>query len=260
MMKNTIITMLLLGAVVLLGGCPEEPIKPDPCAGVVATSADFTIKEMLDGLKIEADTILPYNTVEFSAKYPADEYEWKVGLDDRTWTTKTFTLDFHGFSGSVNVRLIAKRKTINKECTPDDDGIDTVTKTLVVIVKPAIVGSFRGANIENPLDTFTVGIRSTEYRGQSWYEIINMNKGCYDTTTGSLLDVQIAHKAIIFVGNQSGMGGVREVVCWDPSGIAQLYPDYNHILIEYNVIDQDQDTPRKDPRKRKYFNFKGVRQ
>jgi hypothetical protein len=258
-MKNKFIQILLLLGAVVFVGCPDDVVV-DPCAGVMSTSADFTIKELVETYKIDADTVMPYNTVEFSAKYPADEYEWKVGFDGRTWTTKTFTLDFHGFSGSVNVRLISKRKSINKECTPDDDGIDTVMKTLVVVVKPAILGSFRGVNIENPSDTFTVDIRSTEYRGQSWYEIINMNKGCYDTTMGSMLYTSIAHKAIAFKGIQSGMGGVREVTCWDPSGIAQLYSDYNHILIEYNVIDQDQDIPRKDPRKRKYFKFQGVRQ
>ncbi|MFN8359814.1 MAG: hypothetical protein U0264_07855 [Candidatus Kapaibacterium sp.] len=256
MMKNTIITMLLLGAVVLLGGCPGESVKPDPCAGVVETSADFTINELSDTYKFETDTVLPYNTVEFSAKYPADEYEWKVGFDDRTWTTKTFTLDFHGFSGSVNVRLIAKRKTINKECTPDDDGIDTVTKTLVVIVKPAIVGSFRGVNIENPLDTFTISVRSTEYRGQSWFEIINMNKGCYDTTTASTMFIAITHKAIIFGNIYTDS---LRVTCWDPQGVAQLYPDRDHIQIVYNVVDQDQPMYLKDKKKRKYFTFKGVR-
>lgn len=260
-MKTTLLFSSLLLIVAIVVGCSDDVIKPDPCAGVVATSADFTMKEMYEDFAepIETDTSLSWNPVEFSAKYEADEYEWSVGDDDRTWRTKSFRLNFIGFEGNVNVRLIARRNTINKQCTPDDDGIDTVAKVLTITNEPSILGSYRGANIENPTDSFTVTVRRTNYRGQDWFEIINMNKGCYDTTSGSVMYVNIGHKALRFTGFQSGHsnGTNRETACWDPKGMAQLNPDSDHILITYSVIDQSQEP--KNRKIRRDFTFKGER-
>lgn len=248
------IVLFLVGVLLsaVAESCHEDNTQPNPCDGVVPTSADFTMKELiLDTLKPEADTIFTDNTVEFSAKYDADEYEWKLSGDDRTWTTKSFKLQFYKFIGNVDVRLIVKRKTVNKQCTPDDDGIDTVTRRLTVVRIPAIAGTYRGVNVENPQDTFTVMIRDNR---RDWYEIVNVNKGCYDTTSASQFYLTIGNKYIVFSCFSSSN---MRPTCWDPRGTAQLYPGNNHVVISYSVTDPT--NPKWDVLKRKFFTFKGVR-
>ena len=244
-------------------GGDDVPVKPpptDPCAGKLRTSADFTIKEILsDTVWFFTDTVFPNNSIEFEAIQNSDEYVWKVGDDARTWTTKKFRLNFIGFIGTLPIHLIVKNNSVDTLCNPGDDGIDTVTKYLTVVGREslAILGSYKGYNLDNPSDTFTVTVRTTDYRNRSWVEIMNINKGCFDTTNSSNLYVNVANKGLTF---SSVYTTPMRDICWDPRGVARLYPDRNHVVIHYDVVDQNQDIPLKDKKIRKYHTFKGVRQ
>ncbi|MFN9303631.1 MAG: hypothetical protein ACK6DA_12750 [Candidatus Kapaibacterium sp.] len=225
-------------------GGDDVPVKPpptDPCAGKLRTSADFTIKEILsDTVWFFTDTVFPNNSIEFEAIQNSDEYVWKVGDDERTWTTKKFRLNFIGFIGTLPIHLIVKNNSVDTLCNPGDDGIDTVTKYLTVVGREslAILGSYKGYNLDNPSDTFTVTVRTTDYRNRSWVEIININKGCFDTTNSSNLYVNVANKGLTFTGIHNGTGEERAKTCWSPSGTARLYPDNNHLVIHYKMLDQ----------------------
>ena len=205
------------------------------------------------------DTVFTQNSIEFEAVQDNREYTWKVGNDERTWNTKKFRLNFIGTRGTIPIRLIVKNNSVDTGCNPGDKGIDTVTKYLTVLGSNdlAIVGAYKGYNVDNPNDVFTVTIRSTEYRGRSWLEIMNINKGCFDTTNSSNLYVNVANKGLTF---SSVYTTPMRDICWDPRGVARLYPDRNHVVIHYDVVDQNQDIPLKDKKIRKYHTFKGVRQ
>ncbi len=260
-MKNKIILLMMLLGAIAFSGCPdEEPIKPDPCAGVVETSADFTMKEIIDTIRIETDTIYTGNTVEFSAKYDADEYEWKLGTDDRTWKTKKFTLNFLNFMGNVDVRLIAKRKAINKECTPNDDGIDTIMKRLSVVHNSLVFGNFRGVSTQNLKDTFTISIKefADNVSDNRWVLIYNLNKGCVDTSqdaTSSYIMRIIGYKAFYFISSFDGYK--TRPLCFNPVGLAKSEFGGNGITIDYSLIE---DTIQFSKKPRTYYTFKGVRQ
>lgn len=265
-MKRLFYTLACVVALMLHScGGDDVPVKPpptDPCAGKLRTSADFTMKEILsDTVWFYTDTVFPNNTIEFEAVQDNREYSWKVGNDERTWNTKKFRLNFIGTQGTIPIRLIVKNNAVDTECNPGDKGIDTVTKYVTVLgslSELSILGSYKGYNLDNPKDTFTVTIRSTEYRGRSWVEIMNINKGCFDTTS-------IAEKSVYALSSYGIVFGTvytnqMRDLCWDPRGTGRLYPDRNHIVIHYDVVDQNQDIPLKDKKIRKYHTFKGVRQ
>lgn len=246
MMKTAFYTLACVVALMLHScGGDDVPVKPpptDPCAGKLRTSADFTMKEILsDTVWFYTDTVVPNNTIEFEAVQDNREYSWKVGNDERTWNTKKFRLNFIGTQGTIPIRLIVKNNAVDTVCNPGDKGIDTVTKYVTVLGSASelsILGSYKGYNLDNPKDTFTVTIRSTEYRGSNWVEMMNINKGCFDTTIASDLYINVANKGLTFTGFHNGRGEERAKTCWSPSGTARLYPDNNHLVIHYTVLDQ----------------------
>ncbi len=202
-MKTLINLIILSGIFVLIFSCSDEPVKPDPCSGKHPVTAEFKMYEQLkyDTL-YTTDTSLQYNFVHFKAVGDYDKYEWQIGLDDSVFTHKEVKLRFNEAYGPINIRLIVKGKP-DTTCFPDDDGIDTVNKTLTVVswhpglstnhVGSALVGRYKGATIGNPLDTFIVEIKhDTAYDNgeiiSRHYYINNMPKGCkgigpYDHST-----------------------------------------------------------------------------
>jgi hypothetical protein len=168
----------------LFNGCCKE--KVNPCKNAQATSADFIIEEVLyanadhpeNNVIIETDLVYCYNVVRFRSKQDFDEYTWLIGsevIHDKTFTRKNFP-----FNSQIEVTLIGKRKP-NKECFPNDDGIDTVKKTFKTLPNDFDKNyghTYHGYNTDNPSDTFTIQIAEWSPSWNQWLLVYkNFPKG-----------------------------------------------------------------------------------
>jgi hypothetical protein len=88
------------------------------------------------------DEIIVYKT-----NYAYDSILWKVGLDPRIENSPTYSIEFQE-EGEVTTRAICYRK-INTNCFgPNDDGIDTLYKTITLhhYTEAPILGMYKGTN------------------------------------------------------------------------------------------------------------------
>jgi hypothetical protein len=182
-MKNTLQIILLLGLLQLaiyLQGCREKELCQDPrnsecenynpCIDFKKTSADFTIQEelvveynKLMKQNISCDTVLAGSDVFFTAKQNFDSYTWRiVGDPNFERTGKQFKIWFDR-PMNLRVQLIGKRKP-NLQCDPFDTGMDTFTRTLVVLYsdKSLLNGTFEGVEISEPDNLFSFTISATQ--------------------------------------------------------------------------------------------------
>jgi hypothetical protein len=161
-MKNKFIQILLLWGAVVFVGCPDDVVvDPDPCAGLTSPfKANFKIQELIgDSVLVLSDKIYAYANIQFVASMECDSVNWQIGIDPRTFRTRTVDLRFSNSIGdTIPIRLIAWRKL---KCDPTDDGIDTVEKKVYVVgpENTPLNGSYFGYHDDNPADTQTVTIR-----------------------------------------------------------------------------------------------------
>jgi len=173
-----LVVPMAIGIMFSLEGCGDEP---NPCEALKPMEAKFTIREkLLNDLPtdtLQADTTITGNVVAFEASEDYDNYEWKIGLDPKTFTTKKVSLLFLYPEDKIAVRLIAKKKSL-KNCFPKDDGIDTLVKYFAVIDKAVnpVYGSYSGYLIANPSDRFEITVTHDQWFDQ--VNILNLNKGC----------------------------------------------------------------------------------
>jgi hypothetical protein len=179
-MKNTL--FLILCAFVLLTSCRKEQPSMNEnnnCDCAKEVSADFQMGEKFGEEFVELDTIAmpisyydgnPANFgyqndvyVYFSANIKnAISYEWQVGANSITQSTKDFGLYFSDTIGTIPVRLIVHAKP-NLICFPNDDGVDTVVKYLTIrnVVPDPLTGKYAGYNTNDPTHVFTIEIDTT---------------------------------------------------------------------------------------------------
>lgn len=237
---------------------PVDTTKPkDPCEGrTTAFKASFTIYEgsgLCDTVMV-SDTVLNRNIGIFKADGDYTSYEWQIGTDARTWNTKQVRLTFSNNDvGAIRIRLIA-RDTNYIKCVAGDDGIDTVFKTLVLQRRSAtrMLGKFRGANLDNPLDSFTVDfsmIREGNINNKDTTNRVvmvnNLPKGAFepDIVDGIFAYCNIFtvtyYKGVNMETNGSvgnGVNGIR--------GFAKLSEDASTITIHYTEFDRPSTNPR----------------
>jgi hypothetical protein len=218
----------------LVFSCCDEP-EPDSCFGQEQIVADFTISEFLDVTKFDSvvvsDTVLTKNSIVFEADTDYVSYQWKIGNDPRTFTTKQVRLSFAAPESDVTIRLVSTWNK-NTECFADDDGADTVVKVLTVIDRRLnpIFGKYEGATIANPSDIFTVEITHDEYYDQ--INLININKGCYpiDESVGLKGFVSdMGYKKILFYS------GFYYNSCLNPEGLVRIDASGQNISIDYSI-------------------------
>lgn len=219
-------------AAIVFGCGTHTVVTPDPCEGARPVTARFTIYEVLrSGTKAPSDTTVN-GMVLFAADERYDSCEWQIGSDTRIRTGSAFTLRFPGrevvYGEPIPIRLIARRKP-DKTCFPDDDGVDTAYRYLVPLppTRSPLLGSYHGAHVDDPTDTFTVTIYVT-YRDPATKTALcsvvmkNINKGCSDTERGSCFavnDKDFGATIMEFDGN----GSYRVADgCLNPKGIARL--------------------------------------
>jgi len=179
-MKNTL--FLILCAFALLTSCRKEQPSMNEnnnCDCAKEVSANFQMGEKFGDQFVELDTIampifyndgnpanFQYQTdvyVYFSANIKnAISYEWQVGANSITQSTKDFGLYFSDTIGTIPVRLIVHAKP-NLICFPNDDGVDTVVKYLTIrnVVPDPLTGKYSGYNTNDPTHVFTIEIDTT---------------------------------------------------------------------------------------------------
>jgi hypothetical protein len=212
-------------------GCCKE--KKEPCKGQQSTSADFTIEEYLytsadypkTNVILETDTINGLNTVRFRAKQEFDEYTWLIGTE--VIKDRSFTRKFFPEKSNIKVTLIGKRKP-NKQCFPDDDGIDTVTKFMYVIPKDLKLEqrhTYHGYNTDNPSDTFTIQLAYWHVQYKEW--MLRMNNFPKGWTNDGYFYIGGSKWLYINFRNHARNPGLVALI--------EFSSDYNNVTIQYNL-------------------------
>ena len=243
-MKNLFILTLLI-TLIILTGCPDDPVRPDPCDGKKPVSAEFDILESnywgQDKYYSKSDTILYANIANFVAKEENATYIWKIGSDNREFTTSKVSLRFLDVLGEVPVRLIVN-KAPDTLCFPNDDGIDTVTKILYVNrimenYEPCIFefdlfsGDYTGYNLDNPKDTFTITIEACypHHLDIKIFRLINLIPNCEIIFNPSSVSYN-GYRQWLF-GHEPG-----HYECLTPRGLAKIFGKNNDsVNIQYNI-------------------------
>lgn len=136
----------------------------DPCTREYPTTANFVMEEDPGPIlsKVwkfyDCDTAIAPNSIRFTANDSlCESYTWTIGAG--TFTHRQFSLQFPAsvIGKSIPVTLVVKRKP-NTQCFADDDGYDTITRTLYFVDKcqSLINGKFFGTFDNNTKDTATV--------------------------------------------------------------------------------------------------------
>jgi len=218
----------LISLMLLFSYCkPKAP--PDPCKGMHATTANFTIEEVPWGdpgwIPYSTDTICT-SEISFTANEVNASYEWHIGAG--VYTTKSFSLNFaNATDGStIPIELIVHKQP-NLSCFPADKGIDTVTTNMYFDRRliPIVDGTYFGYNTNNPSDTFTIGIKigHDSVITQPGVYINNLIRG-HNIFCGT----EVGYKEILFEG----------IV----SGDAILTSSNNNISISYKIFDSIHNT------------------
>lgn len=196
-MKTQTTFLLFFFLVFLWSGCKKDspcndPLNPecpnyDKCLTAVRTDAEFGFfRRSFSG---DFSIFLPYrDTIPIAQNSSGSirlffrasdtnmsSYEWKVGLDPRTFADSVFSLDFSNVSGWINVSLTTRNQRFDSQCFPGDSGKVTVNKG--IFFKPytlehdtswvehiPIFGTYAGYDEHNPQDSFSIRI---------WFDQIN---------------------------------------------------------------------------------------
>ncbi|NJN78718.1 MAG: hypothetical protein HC803_10675, partial [Saprospiraceae bacterium] len=239
---------------------------------VIPVTSSFVISELLpyaytrwenEGFFWEqrnSDTVYSRN-LEFEAPEGMDKYTWVIGsevLHDRVIVRKNFPPN-----EIIPITLIVER-TPNRECFPNDDGIDTLVRNLFYeddYYNSLFFGEYKGHFLRLPNDDFiikfegkppfTIGDTSfTEYA-----RFGNLFQACQEVVfmTGGLN----ANRFLLFeTGNLTQGGGS----CGSPMGkIKVTGTNDEKIRIEFRYINGDNYGPEV-PAPNDLFIFEGIRQ
>lgn len=193
---HVLVLAVMVSNLLWLYGCGKDP---DPCKGLSPTTAKFNFQQKFYGIDsiFNVDTILldpfrntfiaevmTFNSIEDNATYT-----WKIGEDPRTFSTKSFNLNFNNAIGKIETKLVVNKQP-NTTCFPKDNGIDSTIQNLYVLsgkdFKYAFEGSFTGYITANPKDIFDISIvnfgeiplHDPYNPGHYGLRIFNLPKGC----------------------------------------------------------------------------------
>ncbi len=163
---NKILLIFFAGSLVFLSNCKPDPEPADPCKGAKLPTADFMLAEKLDGEEryFETDKINHVRKLYMRGPDGYDSYLWQLGTNANWSTDKNATATFSQVEGKLKVRLIAKRKPMT-ECFPNDDGIDTIEKSIDVVEgsssisntwETALLGYWEGKSTQFGSNVYTV--------------------------------------------------------------------------------------------------------
>lgn len=244
MKAHHILIVILLPVVILAFRCKDDD---DSCIGLQTPGAHFAFKEVLRDTAFFADTVFADNPVLFTTLSAYKSQAWKVGDDPREFTSDNFSLIFYPFVGSIEVAFVGRNEP-NPNCFPGDSGVYHGLKKLTIVeqvdrssltISP-LVGYYRGAYNNNPLDSFTVRIEyfdSAKYSPvlgmRNFYWISNMPQGFENSTDARIfpelrngMDLEMGYKCFSF-GNSGSIAsgqGLGELI----NGSLKIY--CNHPL------------------------------
>jgi hypothetical protein len=258
MKSKIIITMIILFVVnmVLFNACNKkkcnDPTDPtcenyDACY-MQETSADFAIyaRGVSDAYLYwrnsieEIDTL--YATQMFLAtKQKIDSVKWKVGKEiNYRFGDSNFVSFGMQRVGKIDITCIAYRKP-NLSCFPNDDGIDTVTKSLFVAPFETIpvLGKFKGMFLNDPLnlDSFEIAFRTRIGETNCVMDSIDRNRGWADYN----VTVLYVGKRFYYFG--SGMTGFPKDTGYFPFG--EYNKGNNTLMLKFKGYRSIED-PEKD--------------
>lgn len=163
-MKNYLFPLLLLS--LNIAACRKHE---DPC--LASANAEFIIEEHIQDRWFRTDSVSGAYPVRFRALHPADSFVWLLGSQVIRGQSEVIKNAFP--VGSLSCRLIAYRSP-NPACNPNDDGIDTLTRSFYcwpygyiswfgqyyVNADPnfPIYGHYRGHLESNPSEEFVVSL------------------------------------------------------------------------------------------------------
>jgi len=160
-----------------LWGCRKKDLPVvNSCIPDQSFEAGFQMSDSYySGHFADTDTI-----INFRASFRADSiytsYKWIVGNHADTIKTRNFSLLFSiaELGKTLPIQLIATGA--KNPCNPNDDGIDTVNRTLTImylagldneafyplqtVIKAPYLGKWHGSFKDNPTDTFTMFINN----------------------------------------------------------------------------------------------------
>lgn len=254
-MKKLLLLIAIASSLMLTNACKkckDDPV-PDPCATYRKTTAAFTIEEEYHyERRFESDTVMCNNDIYFTAELYGYNYEWRIGNDPTVYNTSVVKLYFPNPT-TINVRLIVRRTPVY-ECDPNDDGIDTLNKTLTVIhginavpnqPYPALVGNFKGYYSNDLTTEVTVMIKPYYYNSSATdttLAIFNWpSPGCSDLSWRSIMG-WYSFRAVKL--NQGG--NVISISCINTSHAwAVVDTTGKQLRIDFNVADASGNlTPR----------------
>jgi len=216
------IALLTMVALFSASSCKEEchdPANPecenyDACYGKTPLEADFTIEEVVRAgsggalgqtdTSYVSDTIVSSPNQGVSARFTAagnyNTYHWQIGTDPTVFTTKSFK-QFFPNPVTVWVTLIATR-TPDTFCFPNDDGIDTIRKRLVVVPRSQslIFGNYMGSSTQKPDSNYAVRFEICPTDNQD-YRLTGL-AGC-ELTSGCNYNTYIGYRGGFFNNDET---------------------------------------------------------
>jgi hypothetical protein len=172
--KLTYITFLL-GS---LAGCKDDcPVEPDPCADypekmeITLMWPNYLGRTSLETPYVPtADTAFSLSQlVIFKTNFDYDSVFWQFGSDPRVFNQLSYSINFTlGQEGKVTARAICYRDTNTNCFGVDDDGIDTLYKTITLhhYTDAAILGTYRGT-VDGKPDSINIRL---------WYDTLSNGK------------------------------------------------------------------------------------
>jgi hypothetical protein len=217
---------------------------------VEEVSADFDILEQYGATSQWSDSfsivheVAGFRLIKFKAHQPnLNKYTWYIGseiITDTNEVSRLFERNNNPPGGpwldpgtEISITLIVEG-TPNLECFPDDDGIDTITKTFKVVDQCDywVDGTFRGAWAdEQSTDSFDVVFQFVDNSGFKCVDLnvtnLNNEEQCTNvyvssgikTTTRLMFDLSIPC-------NINDKGG---------SAYLRYNPEDNSVVIEYDL-------------------------
>lgn len=237
--------LLISTALLTASSCKEEchdPANPDcenydPCYGKTPFEADFIMEEVIRvgsggafpgqlDTSYVSDTIVSSPNSGVSARFTAagnyNTYHWQIGTDPTVFTTKSFK-QFFPNPVTVWVTLIATR-TPDTLCFPNDDGIDTVKKRLVVVPRSQslIFGNYMGASTQKPDSNYAVR-----------FEICPSNNQNYRLTGLAACNLTFACNNSTYIGYRGGFFNNFENDICNQYGFIYYDKPSNKVTIKY---------------------------
>lgn len=235
---------------------PDTPVVPpiNPC-DTINQKLDFQIWEIPESCcdtVFDVDSVLAaidnshsnsHNLTQFIPSGNYDRYIWYIQDNDREFEGKVYGQIWGKFTGTVKVRLIGIDTTDEYNCRNGKILIDTVYKTLTILPydQSQMLGTFRGVNLDKPLDTFNIVIDYwfNKLYNDIGYRINNLPKGCTDppTLTANNISMKptVGYRVLYLSETQSGhfVGGN----CKGAQGQLVYDTKSNLLIANYSIME-----------------------